>query len=66
METYKYQGKTYKAWSEMQCFTKYNDKTTNHPPHVWNGQYTIYGPYMCWGKPFQGPKHRKPYRGKAD
>ena len=30
-------------WSDMDC----GDKEP-HAPHVWNSEYTVYGPYKCF------------------
>lgn len=46
MNVYKWGPKTFRAWSQMQC----NDKE-DHMPHSWTSEFTLYGPYMCWGKP---------------
>lgn len=54
MNVWKYGGRTYLAWSVMEC-----GRTDDHEPHTWSGQGAIYGPYLCWGLPHQGPKHRK-------
>lgn len=31
-------------WSAMSCI-----RLDTHAPHVWDGDYTLYGPYKCEG-----------------
>lgn len=50
MNRYKWGVKTFHAWSEAQCTLH---KGELHEPHAWDGPYTMYGPYMCWGNPFR-------------
>lgn len=45
------------AYAELTCRDA-RRKKIDHPPHAWTGDDTIYGPYFCWGYPYQGPKHR--------
>jgi hypothetical protein len=48
MNKYKWGIKTFYAWSEMGCRNE-----ERHEPHSWDGQHTVYGPYMCWGHPLR-------------
>jgi hypothetical protein len=51
MNKYEWGPRTLYAWSEMQC--RKSDNHEDHTPHTWNAEYTLYGPYMCWGEPFR-------------
>jgi len=42
MKYYKGQG----YWSVMECCGK-GKINESHPPHVWNGKFCFYGPYLC-------------------
>lgn len=52
MNQYKYGDTILRAWSEMNCGDE-----GGHDPHVWDGEFCLYGPYFCWGS--HPPKHRK-------
>lgn len=73
VDRWQYNGKTYYAWSEM-CCSEVNGNTRtgiepkDHPPHTWESEYTVFGPYLCWGRPYQGPKHRRrpSHKGEGD
>jgi hypothetical protein len=55
MNRYKWATTVFRAWSEMQCPEAGNSskhtKNKDHMPHTWKSEYTVYGPYMCWGWP---------------
>lgn len=54
MNVYKWGIKTFHAWSEMPCADcgiPLKPNPIDHKPHAWESEYTIYGPYMCWGHP---------------
>jgi hypothetical protein len=44
---------------EMTCKHGPGREETSHSPHDWNSDVVFYGPYHCFGYPYQGPKHRK-------
>lgn len=71
VDQWQYNGKTYLAWSEMDCNKVRGNPNAGveqeeHPPHSWSSEFTINGPYLCWGYPYQGPKHRRPPAHRGD
>jgi hypothetical protein len=67
MEKYEMFGQAYRAWSKMECNKVRGNKRlkvepTDHQPHVWESEFTLYGPYFCEGLnpvPPYKPKHAK-------
>lgn len=63
-------GKTYRAWSTMLCSKAKGIRMEpeDHQPHVWESDYTMYGPYFCTGRnavPPYEPKHRGEYKEES-
>jgi hypothetical protein len=55
MEVFVWRGKKFRAWSDgVQCNQadpRRGSKREPHTPHVFDSEYTIHGPYFCWGYP---------------
>lgn len=54
MDTFKWFNRTYHAWSDsLQCDKAEGRRgpREEHYPHVWDSEFFLWGPYMCWGYP---------------
>ena len=50
MNPYRAIGRAFRAYSVMTCDGGYGKPITEHDPHSWNSEHTIYGAYFCPGR----------------